>query len=126
MTIYNVQNFFCLRRAFVQRRIFLFSGVHYKRPYLVLTVANNVFISHGFNPPRTSPIAPRFSRLRSFSVLRRLKTWLRSTMSVAHTSEICGRVLCHVNQDLLDACDFDNVIELFISTCDSRIKLLGK
>jgi hypothetical protein len=32
----------------------------------------------------------------------------------------------HVHQDLLDACCLDKVIELFISTCDSRIKLFGK
>jgi hypothetical protein len=72
---------------------------------------------------RTSPIAPRFSRLWSFTVLRLLNTRLRSTMSHTRLKNVA---VCHVNQDLLDACDFDKVIELFISTCESRIKLFGK
>jgi len=34
--------------------------------------------------------------------------------------------VCHVHQDLLDASDLDDVIELFINKCESRIKLFGK
>jgi len=32
----------------------------------------------------------------------------------------------HVHHDLLDASDLDEVIELFINKCESRIKLFGK
>jgi len=60
---------------------------------------------------------------RSFSVLRRLKTWLRSTMTQTRLNAV---PVCHVHQDLLDASDLYEVIELFINKCESRIKLFGK
>jgi len=34
--------------------------------------------------------------------------------------------VCHVHQDLLDASNLDEVIELFINKCESQIKLFGK
>jgi len=34
--------------------------------------------------------------------------------------------VCHIHQDLLDASDLDEVIELFINKLESRIQLFGK
>jgi len=60
---------------------------------------------------------------RSFSALRRLKTWLRSTTTQTRLNSVA---VCCVHQDLLDASDLVEVIELFINKCESRIKLFGK
>ena len=55
---------------------------------------------------------------RSFSRLRRLKTWLRSTMSQKRLNSIC---VCHIHQDLLDAADIIERKE-FCSRSDFRVK----
>jgi len=34
--------------------------------------------------------------------------------------------MCYVHQDLLDASNLDEVIELFINKCERQIKLFGK
>ena len=60
---------------------------------------------------------------RSFSTLRRLKTWLRNNMTQTRLNSVA---VYHVHKDLLDACDLDEVIELFINNCENRIKLFGK
>jgi hypothetical protein len=60
---------------------------------------------------------------RSFSALRRLKTWLRSTMTQTRLNSVA---VCHVHHDLLDACNLDELINLFITKCDSRHKIFGK
>lgn len=49
---------------------------------------------------------------RSFSSLRRLKTWLRSTMSQTRLNSIA---ICHIHQDKLDGLDRAKVCEQFIS-----------
>ena len=54
---------------------------------------------------------------RTFNCLRRLKTWLRSTM----TQEILiGVVLGHVHQSFVDK------VDNFIKKNDSRVATLGK
>ena len=54
---------------------------------------------------------------RSFSALKRLKTWLRSTMTqkrLTHTS------LMHVHQEILDSLDVARLISTFFSTTAER------
>jgi len=60
---------------------------------------------------------------RSFSALRRLKTWLHSTTTQTRLNSVA---VCRVHQDLLDASGLVEVIEMFINKCESRIKLFGK
>jgi len=60
---------------------------------------------------------------RSFSALRRLKTWLRSTMTQTRLNSVA---VCHVHQELLDSCNLDELIKLFINKFDSRQKMFGK
>jgi hypothetical protein len=60
---------------------------------------------------------------RSFSGLRRLKTWLRSTMSQNRLNSVC---VCHIHQDLLDAIDIDALMKDFVSRSDVRQSIFGK
>ena len=59
---------------------------------------------------------------RSFSALRRLKTWLRSTMTQARVNAVA---LCHVHRQRLDAIDPDRVANTFASLNASRRKTFG-
>ena len=60
---------------------------------------------------------------RSFSALRRLKTWLRSTMSQSRLNSVA---VCHCHQDLLDAVDINALTKDFVGRSDVRINLFGK
>ena len=60
---------------------------------------------------------------RSFSALRRLKTWLRSTMSQSRLNNVA---VCHCHQDLLDAVDINALMKDFVGRSDVRINLFGK
>jgi len=61
---------------------------------------------------------------RSFcAALRRLKTWLHSTMTQTSLNYVA---VFHVHQDLLGAIDLKEVIELSIIKCKSQIKRFGK
>jgi hypothetical protein len=112
MTIYNVQKNCSPAAGYRPKEDIPFSDVHLTSlprfdPAPDITYRASIFAPSEFQRIEASKhVAPQYH--------------------VAHTSEIWGRVPCHVNQDLLDACDFDKVIELFISTCESRIKLFGK
>jgi len=59
---------------------------------------------------------------RSFSALRRLKTWLRSTMSQPRLNAV---TLCHVHQDIMDSIDIKKLAEEFASRSDIRRGLFG-
>jgi len=59
---------------------------------------------------------------RSFSSLRRLKTWLRSTMTQARLNSVA---VCHSHQELLDAVDIVKVMREFVSFSDSRSVVFG-
>jgi hAT family C-terminal dimerisation region len=59
---------------------------------------------------------------RSFSALRRLKTWLRSSMSQSRLNNVA---VCHCHQDLLDDFDVDPLIKEFVCRSDVRINLFG-
>jgi hypothetical protein len=60
---------------------------------------------------------------RSFSSLRRLKTWLRSTMTERRLNSVC---VCHTHQDLLDSVDLRELMAVFCSRSDVRKKLFGR
>ena len=60
---------------------------------------------------------------RSFSALRRLKTWLRSTMSQARLNHIC---VLNVHSELLDTIDLDDIADNFISKNETRAQAFGK
>lgn len=59
---------------------------------------------------------------RSFSALRRLKTWMRSTMSQTRLNAVA---VCHVHQDILDAIDIAALVKLFVSRNDTRLYMFG-
>ncbi|KAJ8404320.1 hypothetical protein AAFF_G00340930 [Aldrovandia affinis] len=59
---------------------------------------------------------------RSFSALRRLKTWLRSSMSQTRLNNVA---ICHVHQKKLDRLDLEGICQSFISVNDKRKKAFG-
>ena len=60
---------------------------------------------------------------RSFSALRRLKTWLRSTMTQVRLNSLA---VCHVHQEVLDVIDVDALINEFVSRNETRASMFGK
>ena len=60
---------------------------------------------------------------RSFSALRRLKTWLRSTMTQRRLN---STAVCHVHQKYIDEIDSRTLLNEFVSGVDRRIELFGK
>ena len=59
---------------------------------------------------------------RSFSSLRRLKTWLRSTMTQERLNSVA---VCHIHQDLLDRIDMDAIMCDFVSRSEIRKNIFG-
>ena len=59
---------------------------------------------------------------RSFSKLRRVKTWLRSTMSERWLSDL---LVCHVHQQKLHKVDISRVMKAFVVTDDIRQRVFG-
>lgn len=59
---------------------------------------------------------------RSFSALRRLKTWLRTTMTEARLNA-CN--VCHVNKDILDTADIAALAAEFARRSDIRVGTFG-
>ncbi|KAI4786533.1 hypothetical protein KUCAC02_037055 [Chaenocephalus aceratus] len=59
---------------------------------------------------------------RSFSVLRRLKTWLRSSMSQTRLNNVA---ICYVHKKKLDRLDLEGICQSFISANDKRKKAFG-
>lgn len=60
---------------------------------------------------------------RSFSCLRRLKTWLRSTMSETRLNHVA---VCNIHQDRLDGIDIVELGKAFASRSDIRKTLFGQ
>ena len=56
---------------------------------------------------------------RSFSALRRLKTWLRSSMSQTRLNNVA---MCHVHQEKLN---LEGICQSFIGVNDKRKKAFG-
>jgi len=59
---------------------------------------------------------------RSFSALRRLKTYLRSTMSAERLNSIS---VLHVHKDLTDSIDVAEVCKNFVTANDNRKAFFG-
>ena len=59
---------------------------------------------------------------RSFSSLRRLKTWLRSTMTQKRLNSVA---LCHIHQEILDTIDTGKIAQKFISRSQQRVLKFG-
>ena len=59
---------------------------------------------------------------RSFSGLRRLKTYLRSSMAQARLNHLA---VLHVHQDMTDGIDVDAIAKDFVAKCDSRKVTFG-
>jgi hypothetical protein len=60
---------------------------------------------------------------RSFSSLRRLKTYLRSSMGQIRLNNVA---LCHVHKDMLDTIEADVIMRKFIESKENRIIVFGK
>ena len=60
---------------------------------------------------------------RSFSSLRRLKTWLRSTMSQKRLNSV---TVCHTHQELLDQTDVSKLMRYFVNEVDTRVQVFGR
>lgn len=60
---------------------------------------------------------------RSFSSLRRLKTWLRSTMSQKRLNSVA---VCHTHQELLDETDITKLMRYFVNEIDTRVHVFGR
>jgi hypothetical protein len=60
---------------------------------------------------------------RSFSALRRLKTWLRSTMTQDRLNALC---VCCIHKEKLDAIDTEPLLKEFCSKNGYREGLFGK
>ena len=58
---------------------------------------------------------------RSFSCLRRIKTYLRSTMS----EERLNCILLHVHKEATDHLDLKEIVSMFISANDRRVSFFG-
>ena len=56
---------------------------------------------------------------RSFSTLKRTKTWIRNTMGEARLS---NRAILNIEQDLVAANDIDAVVKIFASLKDRRFQ----
>ena len=59
---------------------------------------------------------------RSFSALRRLKTWLRASMTQTRLNSVA---ICHVHQKHLDRLDLEEICESFIAVNARRKKTFG-
>lgn len=60
---------------------------------------------------------------RSFSSLRRLKTWLRATMTQQRLNHIA---VLHTHQEELDALDTSSILSEFIAASDIRGSIFGR
>ena len=60
---------------------------------------------------------------RSFSALRRVKTYLRSTMSQERLNHL---LVLHVHKDYTDSLDMLQVANSFVSDSEHRLRIFGK
>ena len=60
---------------------------------------------------------------RSFSGLRRLKTWLRNCMTQSRLNAVA---LCHVHQQILDSVDMNKLAAEFVSRSQTRKAVFGQ
>ena len=60
---------------------------------------------------------------RSFSALRKLKTWLRSTMTQVRLNYV---VVCHVHWDILSELSCQKIAKEFVMSNDARYRVFGR
>jgi Domain of unknown function (DUF4371)/hAT family C-terminal dimerisation region len=60
---------------------------------------------------------------RSFSSLRRLKTWLRSTMTQERLNNVA---VCNVHHEFLDGLELQSIANNFVESNERRLQLFGK
>ena len=85
-------------------------------PKTMLTEVNKLLHIY-YTVPQTSATAER-----TFSTLRRLKSYLRSTMSQKRLNHL---VLLHVHKSLTDAIDLQSIAVEFINRNDRRLGFFG-
>ena len=102
---------------------------HYKRSTLA------VFREMGPNVRRMFPAVEMLLKIlltspaslceaeRSFSTLRRLKTWLRSTMTQTRLNHVA---VCHVYRDILMKLCCQDIAREFVRGSDARCRVFGK
>ena len=59
---------------------------------------------------------------RSFTALRRLKTWLRLTIGQGRLNQVA---LCHIHKAKLDLVDRKTICQEFVASSDRRKKVFG-
>ena len=67
--------------------------------------------------------ATNASSERSFSAMRRVKSYLRSTMKQERLNHL---MLLHVHKELTDTLNLADVANDFVSSCDNRLRVFGK
>ncbi len=67
--------------------------------------------------------ATNYTSERSFSALRRIKSYLRSTMTEAHLNHL---MITNYHQDLTDKMDLEVIADEFIDAKESRSSILKK
>ena len=60
---------------------------------------------------------------RSFSAMRRLKTYLRSTMSQSRLNHV---MLLNINKDRVDKLDIDDIANQFVQGNEHRLRTFGR
>ena len=60
---------------------------------------------------------------RSFSALRRVKTWLRSTMTQQRLNHV---MILHIHKDMIDKLDLKRVAQDFTDKNERRKNVFGK
>ena len=70
-----------------------------------------------------TPMSTTAENERSYSTMRRLKTWLRSSLSDARLTWL---VVCSINKDGLHSVDLEKVANEFINIKPGRGKVFGR
>ena len=60
---------------------------------------------------------------RSFSAMRRLKTYLRSTMGQSRLNHV---MLLNINKETVDSLDIDKIANQFVQGSEHRLRMFGK
>ena len=76
-----------------------------------------ILLRLALTPPASSCVAER-----SFSALRRLKTWLRASMTQQRLNSVA---VCHIHRELLEGISDKLIAEMFVSCCDERRRIFG-
>ena len=98
-TVFDIKNFFC-----------------------TLTESQKLLLSEVCKVVKLILIMPATSE-RSFSALRRVKSYLRSTMGQQRLNNL---MVLHVHKDMADEIDLQKIATEFIGDSEHRLKIFGK